>query len=64
LTPREQELHAVIRSITENTLHPLNTTILAWLKEDDFFRAAIGRPVDRAPWLRSYRGWRPTCCSG
>jgi len=54
----------VIRSITENTLHPLNTTILAWLKEDDYFRAAIGRPVDRAPWLRSYRGWRPTCCSG
>ena len=32
LTPREQELHAVIRSITENTLHPLNTSILAWLK--------------------------------
>ena len=73
LTPREQELHAVIRSITENTLHPLNTSILAWLKEDDYFRAAIGRPGRQGAlaqelsrleahlllWLAKYRIWIP-----
>lgn len=73
LTEKERELHTLIRSITESTQHPLHTSILAWLKEDDYFRAAIGRPGRKGElaqelsrleahlllWLAKYRIWIP-----
>src|ERR1043166_213701 len=30
----ERELHQIIRAITENTIQPLNQSLLNWLKED------------------------------
>ena len=38
----ELELHAIVRTITINTLQPLNEAILKWIREDDYFKAARG----------------------
>src|SRR5207244_2935170 len=39
LTADEKELHAIIRSITVNSLRPTNQSLLEWLRRDTHFRA-------------------------
>lgn len=39
MTEKELELHTLIRSITTNTLQPLNKSLLKWLRKDNFFKA-------------------------
>jgi hypothetical protein len=69
----ELELHAIVRTITMNTLQPLNEAILKWIREDDYFKAARGRSghqVDVARklgalythlllWEAKYKVWMP-----
>jgi hypothetical protein len=35
----EKELHEIIRSITINSLYPINKSFMDWLKEDTYFKA-------------------------
>jgi hypothetical protein len=39
MTDDEKELHTIIRTITTNTLSPLNESLLQWLREDTYFKA-------------------------
>jgi len=39
MTDGERELHAIIRTITVNTLRPLNESLLKRLREDTYFKA-------------------------
>jgi len=41
MTKKEKELHGIIRTITENTLCPINKLLLKWVREDDYFRARM-----------------------
>jgi hypothetical protein len=38
LKPEELEFHKIIRSITENTLWPVNQSLMQWLKDDTYFK--------------------------
>jgi hypothetical protein len=38
-TSEEKELHDIIRSITINSLRPVNQSLLEWLKQDIYFKA-------------------------
>ena len=44
-TPEETELHAIVRSITEHALRPLNQQMSNWLANDIDFRTARGAEV-------------------
>lgn len=69
----EKELHAMIRTITENTLQPLNHAALEWLKQDDYWKTAahwrgpIGELAKRLEalevhlllWQAKYKIWIP-----
>lgn len=37
-SPEEKELHGMIRSITQNSMRPVNQAIAAWLKDDTAFK--------------------------
>ena len=39
MTEDEKELHTLVRTITVNTLRPLNESLLKWLREDTYFKA-------------------------
>jgi hypothetical protein len=72
-TPEEAELHGIIRSITEHTLHPLNQQMSEWLGADIDFRTARGAEGKRGQlanqlnlldshlllWLAKYQAWIP-----
>jgi len=42
-SPREMELHNFIRSITINTIRPVNEALLQWLKNDNYFKGQSNR---------------------
>jgi hypothetical protein len=42
MNQEEQDLHAIIRSITVNSLLPGNTALLKWLGDDRYFKAQYG----------------------
>lgn len=44
LSDEERELHALIRSLTINSLQPVNQAILAWLKSDQHFKTQWQQP--------------------
>jgi hypothetical protein len=39
MTEEEKELHTFIRTVTVNTIKPLNESILQWLSDDTYFKA-------------------------
>lgn len=39
MTDEEKELHSIIRTITMNTLRPLNESLSEWLRADAYFKA-------------------------
>lgn len=39
MTEDEKELHTILRTITVNTLRPLNESLLEWLRADTYFKA-------------------------
>jgi hypothetical protein len=43
MTCEEKELHALIRSISVNALHPGNSALIAWLNRDNYFKAQAGK---------------------
>jgi hypothetical protein len=43
MTPKELELHSIIRSYTMNTIKPLNDKALEWLQKDTYFKARNGK---------------------
>ena len=49
MTERERELHAMVRTITQYTLRPINKLLLKWVREDTHFKA---RMVGRGPKAR------------
>lgn len=44
MATEDKELHALIRSITVNSLHPSNTALTAWLDSDSYFKAQYAKP--------------------
>ncbi|MFZ5910703.1 MAG: hypothetical protein ACOYYU_11880 [Chloroflexota bacterium] len=73
MTSEERVLHVMIRTITENTLHPINNLLLEWVRNDDYFKAHTwGRGNRKALadnlslleahlvlWLAKYKVWIP-----
>ena len=73
LNTEEKELHAIIRSITINTLYPINTSILEWLRSDNFFKATKSKKPEFSKlaaelvkleshlllWIAKYKAWIP-----
>jgi hypothetical protein len=47
-TPDEVELHAIIRSMTQNALRIINQSMSDWLRSDLTYRVARGSDVSRA----------------
>jgi hypothetical protein len=41
----EKHLHGIIRGFTEHVLHPANTEMLKWLRDDSYFKAQSGDGV-------------------
>ncbi len=72
-TPEETELHAIVRSITEHALRPLNQQMSNWLANDIDFRTARGAEGKRGQlanklnlldshlllWHAKYEAWIP-----
>lgn len=40
MNEEEKQLHGLIRAMTVHTIHPLNQSLLEWLRADRYFRAA------------------------
>lgn len=73
LTGDEKELHSIIRSMTENSVQPINERLSAWLGTDTVFKAGSrrGRVWERlalllralethlSVWHAKYRVWIP-----
>lgn len=73
LKAEKKELHAIIRSITENTLFPTNRDILNWLRNDNVFKATKAKDLTFAKlatelvkleshlvlWIAKYQAWIP-----
>ena len=73
MPPEEQELHQLIRALTEFTFRPLNESMLNWLREDNYFKARTwgrGLKTDLAKslsnlevhlllWMAKYNIWIP-----
>lgn len=73
MTEKEKELHMIIRTITINTVQPLNESLLEWLQKDDYFKARTwgkGLKVQVANqlatleshlllWVAKYKVWMP-----
>ncbi|MFZ5820893.1 MAG: hypothetical protein ACOYYJ_13410 [Chloroflexota bacterium] len=73
MTNEERVLHTMIRTITENTLHPINNLLLEWVRNDDYFKAHMwgwGKRKALADnlslleahlvlWLAKYKVWIP-----
>ena len=69
----ERQLHSLIRAITVHTFRPLNQSLLEWLREDRYFRAAppshrhLGRlalflgqlEAHLILWVAKYEAWIP-----
>lgn len=69
----ERRIHALIRAMTVHTIHPLNQTLLQWLRNDNHYRSAS--PADRklgrlavylaqleahlVIWIAKYEAWIP-----
>jgi len=67
MTEEQRELHSLIRSITENALYPTNQAILAWLKNDTYFKAqrnSLAEELSKLEahlilWRAKYEAWIP-----
>jgi hypothetical protein len=73
MTQDEKELHEIIRTITENTIRPINELLLQWVREDDYFKAQAwghGPKAELATnlslleahlllWFAKYKVWIP-----
>jgi hypothetical protein len=73
MTEEERDLHMIIRASTRNVLKPLNEHLLAWVREEDYFRvvrdegeAAYALPKALTAlehhllfWLSKYEAWLP-----
>lgn len=73
LKPEELELHKIIRSITENTLLPINQSMVQWLKNDTYFKGQWNKKGIRGDlaknlgdleahlllWEAKYKVWMP-----
>jgi hypothetical protein len=73
MTDEERRLHSLIRTMTVHTFRPLNQSLLAWLRDDRYFRAVspshrrLGRLVlilaqleaHLVLWAAKYEAWIP-----
>jgi hypothetical protein len=72
-TPEEKEIHEIIRSITVNSLRPINQSMVDWLRRDTYFKAYRQRGDSRRVlaaelasleahlilWHAKYEAWIP-----